>query len=54
MAVARPNAPATGFNRLLRQSDIALAIAVVSIVTMLILPLPTLLLDILILSLIHI
>ncbi|HLY67406.1 MAG TPA: flagellar biosynthesis protein FlhA, partial [Chloroflexota bacterium] len=38
----------TGLARLMRQSDVALAIAVVAIVTMLILPLPTLLLDVLI------
>src|SRR5690349_10426465 len=49
MAIARPNtAPVTGGSRLLRQTDIILAVAVVSIVAMLILPLPTLLLDILI------
>ncbi|MBV9120668.1 MAG: flagellar biosynthesis protein FlhA, partial [Chloroflexi bacterium] len=50
MAVARSNqsTPATGFGRILRQSDIILAIGVVAIVVMLILPLPTLLLDVLI------
>ena len=48
MAVAPPAAPPTGFSRLMRQSDIVLAIAVVSVVAMLILPLPTLLLDVLI------
>src|SRR5581483_10912710 len=50
MAVASPrtSAPAAGFNRLLRQSDVMLAVGVVSIVIMLILPLPTLLLDVLI------
>ncbi|HLY66264.1 MAG TPA: flagellar biosynthesis protein FlhA [Chloroflexota bacterium] len=49
MAPPRSAAPAgsTGLNRLLRQSDIILAVGVVSIVTMLILPLPTLLLDVL-------
>jgi flagellar biosynthesis protein FlhA len=40
--------PRAGFNRLLHQSDILLAVGVVSIVVMLILPLPTLLLDVLI------
>jgi flagellar biosynthesis protein FlhA len=49
MAVAPPAAQqSTGLSRLLRQSDIMLAVAVVSVVTMLILPLPTLLLDVLI------
>src|SRR5581483_6184038 len=46
MAVASPrtSAPAAGFNRLLRQNDVMLAVGVVSIVIMLILPLPSLLL----------
>ncbi len=48
MAVAPAPAASTGLNRLLRQSDVVLAVAVVAIVTMLILPLPTLLLDVLI------
>ncbi|HLQ32435.1 MAG TPA: FHIPEP family type III secretion protein, partial [Chloroflexota bacterium] len=51
MAVApapASSAPSTGLGRLMRQSDIVLAIAVVSVVIMLILPLPTLLLDVLI------
>ncbi|HVA26184.1 MAG TPA: flagellar biosynthesis protein FlhA [Chloroflexota bacterium] len=49
MAVApAPAAAPTGLSRLLRQSDILLAIAVVAIVVMLIVPLPTLLLDVLI------
>jgi flagellar biosynthesis protein FlhA len=50
MAVARPttSAPTAGLGGLLRQNDIWLAIAAVSIIAMLILPLPTLLLDVLI------
>src|SRR5690349_14875713 len=48
MAVAPPATQATGLSRLLRQSDIMLAVAVVSVVVMLILPLPSLLLDVLI------
>ncbi|HLG72176.1 MAG TPA: flagellar biosynthesis protein FlhA [Chloroflexota bacterium] len=49
MAVASPPAKgATGFQRLLQQSDILLAIGVVAVVVMLIIPLPTLLLDVLI------
>src|SRR5579864_67815 len=52
MAMVSPRpaegAPATGLARLMRQSDVALAVAVVAIVTMLILPLPTVLLDVLI------
>jgi flagellar biosynthesis protein FlhA len=48
MAVAPAPAASPGLNRLLRQSDVVLAVAVVAIVTMLILPLPTLLLDVLI------
>src|SRR5438270_3733950 len=48
VAPAATTGPSTGLNRLMRQSDIVLAIAVVAIVAMLILPLPTLLLDVLI------
>src|SRR5579872_5563303 len=49
MAVVQtPAPPSTGMSRLMRQTDIMLAVGVVSIVVMLILPLPTLLLDVLI------
>ncbi len=51
MAIARqaaPAKPANGFSALLRQNDIWLAVAAVAIIAMLILPLPTWLLDVLI------
>src|SRR6266567_7228353 len=48
VAPAATTGPSTGLNRLMRQSDIVLAVAVVAIITMLILPLPTVLLDVLI------
>src|SRR5581483_3767172 len=45
---ASPSGASVGMNRLLRQTDILLSVAVVAVVAMLILPLPTLLLDVLI------
>ncbi len=45
---ARPGAPPTGLGRLLAQTDILLAVGIITIVGMMIIPLPTALLDLLI------